>query len=357
MFPSLHPVPVPTWQLLRPALALLLASAVAVPASAAELTALQLNLYRDGSPADWLLGQNRLLADSFDNGDPYLGPPFPDGSPSVYTLQGLENPANAALALREEGGALQMDPRYGAVSSNASGLLGRSLRLRLLTTIDDVNAPDRGLPRSRSFAATLRLSLAAMPDEGQSFGLRFTDNYSNNNDVIELFVAGGAAGDTLLFREQDFVTGTVNWLGSAALAPPVGADSLVLVLSHSAPDTDAIFGSYGFTDALGTGIGGLTTFTDATGAPAAAFAFDGEGHTRIELRATAPVPEPGTWALFAAGLGVLALRARRRDQCACTAASGIGSGRMRSAQLTPAISSNTPTPVSAGGHWPRSISA
>lgn len=319
MFPSLRPVPVPTRPWWRPALMLLLAGAAALPASAATaLTALQLNVYRDGSSADWLLGQNRLLADSFDNGDPILGPPFPDDSPSVYTLQGLESPANATLALREQGGALLMEPRHGAVSANATGQLGRSLRLRLLTSIDDVNAPNRGLPYSRSFAATLRLSLAAMPDEGHSFGFRFTDNHSNNNDVIEIFVAGGAAGDSIVFREQNFVTGTVSLLGSAALTPPAGADSLVLVLSHSAPNTPAIFGSYGYADALGAGIGNLTTFTDIHSAPAPAFAFDGELHTRIELRATAPVPEPGAWALFVGGLVLLGARLGRRatDRCA-----------------------------------------
>jgi hypothetical protein len=304
MFPSFRRAP--GRSLLRPAFALLLAGAAALPASATTvLTALQLNVYRDGSSADWLQGNNRLLGDPFNNDNPYLGPTFPDGSPSNYTLQGLANPANATLALREQGGALLIDPDYGEISANARGQLGRSMRLRLLTSVDDINLPDRGLPRSRAFAAALRLSLSAMPDEGQSFGFRFTDNYSNNNDVIELFVAGGATGGTITFREQDFVAGTVDPLGSAALAPPAGADSLVLVLSHSTANTTSIFGSYGFADAGGTLMGDLTTFAGN------ANAFDGELHTRIELRATAPVPEPGAWALMAGGLALLGLRLHR----------------------------------------------
>ena len=304
---SRHPV---VQALGRLALAATVSLLAAVPASATVLTANQLNVYRDGTSADWLQGDFRLLSDSFTEDGPYVGPVFTgSGLASSYTLQGLAAGADAALAVREQGGALLLDPNYGALSANAQGALGRSLRLRLMTNIDP-SQPNAGLPRSRSFAAALRLSLTAMPDTGQSFGLRLSDGFSNNNDVIELYVAGGALGDTIVFRTQDFAPPNpgITVHNTAPLVAPVGADALVLVLSHSAPDTDQIYGVYGYADASGALMGNLTTFANF------ATAFDGESFTRVELRAatTAPIPEPGTWSMFAAGLGLLLTQLRRR---------------------------------------------
>ena len=283
---------------------LLITGGLALPTSAAVLTALQFNVYRDGTSADWLLGNNRLLGDGFDNNDPYVGPAYAGSANlAAYSLQGLADGADATLAVRETGSALLLDPDYGAVSANAQGGLGTSIRLRLLTNIVDANS---GLPRSRSFAGALRLSLADMPDAGQAFGLRLSDSFSNSNDVIELSASGGANGRTITFRKQDFVAGTVTGLGSAALVAPAGADALVLSISHSTANTDTIFGSYGYADASGALIGNLTTFATST------TAFDGEAYSRFEIRATGPVPEPGTWALLAAGLGGIATLLRRR---------------------------------------------
>jgi len=272
-------------------------------ASATVLTALQLNVYRDGDPTTWLAGNNLLLADGFDNGDAYTGPAFPNGQASTYTLQGLAAGADAALAVREQGGALLLDPLYGAVSANALGGMGHSLRLQLQTNVTDANS---GLPRSRSFAAALVMPLTAMPDPLKSFGLRFSDGFSNNNDVIELFVANQVAGQMIVFRKQEFVMPGITQLGSTPLAAPFGATSLVLSLSHPVADTDTVFGRYGYLNAAGTLIGGMTTFATST------TVFNGELHTRVQLRATAPVPEPAAWALFAVGLGLFAALRRVR---------------------------------------------
>lgn len=292
---------------LRPVLALLLAATAVLPAWAAVPAAQQLNVYRDGTPTDWLQGNHRWLGDGFDNGDPLTGPFFAGSSIAApYSLQGLDSGADQALALREQDSALLLDARYGAVSPNAQGLLGRSLRLRLLSNVVDTNS---GLAKTRSFAAALQLSLTDLPALGYSFGLRLSDGFSNNNDVVELFVVGGATNDTIVFRKQDFATGSINLLGSAPLTGvPAEAQSLALVLSHSQADSNDIFGLYGYIGANGVLLGDLTPFTRGT------TAFDGEDHTRIELRATAPVPEPAAWALMAGGLGGLAWAARRRRQ-------------------------------------------
>lgn len=289
----------PVWHLLA-ATALL---AVGGLATAAPLTAFQLNVYRDGAPVNWLAGESRLLGDAFDNGDPLIGPNFPNGQASTYSLQGLAAGADVALALQEQGGALLLDATYGAVSANALGQTGRSLRLRLNTNVVDANG---GLPRSRSFAAALNLSLAALPAQGSSYGMRFSDGFSDSSDFIEIAVIGSGGGNIINFRKQNFVSGMITPLGSAPLLAPDGAVGLLLTLSHSVADTDTIYGSYGYAAPGGVRIGDLVTFATPT------TAFQGELHTRIELRATAPlpVPEPAAWLLMAGGLAGLVLRGR-----------------------------------------------
>lgn len=288
----------------RAAALALITAALTGTAAATVMTAEQLNVYRDGTSADWLLGNNRLLADGFDNGAPLIGPAFTSNNvPATYSLLG----ASSGFAATETGSRLLLDPNLGTVAPNALGQTGTSVRLRLLTNISDVNG---GLNLNRSFSASLRLSLSAAPDPGQSFGLRLSDGgiATSNDDVVELFWAGNASGGNIVFRKQDFDHGAITVLGSAPVLRPAGAAMLVLSLAHGTVGSQLITGSYAFADASGSLVTGFTGFANA------ATAFNGEAYTRIELRATGlsapPVPEPGTWALMAAGLGLLWSRRR-----------------------------------------------
>lgn len=280
-------------------------------AAATALSAEQLNIYRNGSSADWLLGNNRLLGDGFDNGNTLVGPAFSStGTAATYNLLGVASAGVVAQAAREQNSQLLLDPNFGAVAPNAAGQTGPSLRLRLLTNTTTAGS---GLNIGQSFAATLRLSLSAAPDPGQSFGLRLNDADigSSNNDVVELSWSGSASGGNIVFRKQDFDLGFVSGLGSAPVAAPAHAAMLVLSLAHNEAGSGLISGSYNYADSSGALLGSFTTFDNR------ATAFQGETHTRVELRATgltAPVPEPGSWALMAGGL-LLLLRLRRRPAC------------------------------------------
>lgn len=260
----------------------------------------ELTVFRDGGIADWTSGQNVLLRDSFDNGNPLVGPSFTGGDAAGYTLLDASNPATVL----ESGGQLLMNAGLADLSTGAAGGVGHSTRVRLLTNLTD---PNRGLPQSRSFGVAADLSLEALPDVGAQFGLRLSDGFSNNNDVIELSLVHRAAGYGVQFRKQDFLTHTITDIDFASLSVPASASGLVLALLHPVAGTNVIGAAYGYLDGNGELVGNLNAFNNY------ATAFNGEVHTRVELRATAPVPEPSTWALMALGVAALGTaRLKRR---------------------------------------------
>lgn len=297
----MHPAPLRRWRNL-------LASVAAVALSAAAsanpvMTVESLTLLRGGTLQDWLQGSNILLDDEFNNGDPFSGPLFNGSTTDVSTYVLPSDVPNRPGLLSESGGQLRIDPSFAPVSAGATGGTGLSARLRLLTNLTD---PNRGLPLARSFAVAANLDIDALPAAGQNFGIRLSDNFSNNNDVLELSLT---ANHGLSWRRQDFVAGTITNYGFLTMNIPVAAEGVVLMLAHETANDPTIRAGWGFTDASGELIGGSLNFFQTT-----ADAFHGEVHTRLELRATQtlPVPEPSTTALLAGGGLLIAAIARRR---------------------------------------------
>jgi hypothetical protein len=283
-------------------LALALSGAALTASAVTTMKVNYLVVYRDGSLANWLQDQNLLLDEGFDNGDPTIGPAFTGGAAAGYIPLGASaNPQ----AISESGGQLLMNASLGDISANAVGTDGHSLRLRLLTNIND---PNLGLPQSRSFGAGISMPLDTLPSTQSNFGMRLSDAFSNSNDVIELSVVNGAAGLGVLFRKQDFQNGTITNLGFAALAAPAGASNVVLALVHLQAGSNTIGAAYGYLDGNNELINGLTPFANV------ATAFNGEVHTRLELRATAPVPEPAGWLMMGIGLAATVAVMRRRGR-------------------------------------------
>lgn len=265
------------------------------------MTVDSLTIFRGGTLADWTQGRNVLLDDEFNNGDPFSGPLF-NGSTTDVSTYVLPNDTPMRTGLvTESGGQLRIDPSLAPVSTGASGGTGLSARLRLLTNIAD---PNRGLPLARSFAVAAVFDVDALPGTGQAFGIRLTDNFSNNDDVLELSLT---ANHGLSWRRQDFLAGTVTNYDFATLSLPAAAEGVLLMLAHPTADDPTIQAGWGFTDADGALIGNSLNFFQTT-----TNAFNGEVHTRLEFRATQPVPEPSTLALLAGGALVVAATARRR---------------------------------------------
>jgi hypothetical protein len=290
------------WQQLLPA-TLAVIGALALPTSASAVMLVDsVTLFRDGTLANWLNDQNKLLDDDFTNGDPLHGPLYNGSTTEISTYQLSGGTAHPEL-LTESGGLLRIDPALADTSANAQGGVGPSARLRLLTNTTD---PNRGLPLSRSFAAAVTLSLSSVPSAslGQAYGMRLADNFSNGDDVLELSLL---SGNRIQFRRQDFVAGAITNYGTETFSAPATAAGLVLALLHTTPGNATIQAAYGFVDGTGELIGGDLTFFSTT-----AEAFHGEVHTRLELRATQPVPEPSSFAMLAAGGAAMLLFARRR---------------------------------------------
>lgn len=140
---------------------------------------------------------------------------------------------------------------------------------------------------------------------------RFTDSSSaGSHQLAQLSVQYGEdlAQPRITYLLQDFDASTVVTLGNVALAPPVGADQILLMLTRPSATNNDFWGSFSYLS------GGLVVGGGGFQVPAAL--FQGESFVRAQFfvaeAVAAPVPEPENYALMLAGLRVMGLIARRR---------------------------------------------
>ena len=186
-----------------------------------------------------------ILNDEFDDGVPPPDPPTGTAVPGYGTTGGLS----------EGGGRLVFDAAAGATGPApgagdpfiTSGAVAR--------TNVDPGSP-AGLKTSQDFAVEARFDLTLPSDPREAYGIRLTDRLQGGpgtppdrpgDDIIELVVRRGADGGLRVqLRELDFVADQVVNIGAVALAPPPGADQIVLRLTHSTADVGAAHASFDY---------------------------------------------------------------------------------------------------------------
>jgi hypothetical protein len=247
-----------------------------------------------------------ILDDGMNNGDPFTGPNFANGTQSTYVLTNLANQANANSAVSESGGHLFLDSQYGALTNNAtktSPAYALGLQLQTNTTAGS----NGGLNLYSSFAAGA-LFVYNQPSVGSSYGVRLTDSLANRNDIVDLRVINDGSGSSISFRHQDFATGTITDTASVAInAAPSGTSFLGLALGQKTANTGVVNGMWGFFDVNGQ-------LLDSSQSIGSTTIFHSEDHTRFELRSVEAVPEPETYAMLLVGLGLMTVIAGRRKQ-------------------------------------------
>ena len=230
-----------------------------------------------------------IFADEFDDGSP--PPAVPAGSALLgYGVTG---------SFAETGGRLVMDDS-GATPVVGVGtpdpFIAQSAVPR--TNIDPANQ-EQGLKSDDNFTIEGRFDLVIPDSPREAYGIRLSDRLQNGSgippdqpgdDVIELVVLRNTAGSVVVtFHEFDFAADQVTTIQSRLLNPPIGADQIMLRLTHATTDVGAVHASF---DYLANGsIVGSQSFTQIGrifGTETPGFAGDNENWTRASIIAYAP---------------------------------------------------------------------
>ena len=230
-----------------------------------------------------------IFADEFDDGS--APPAVPAGStPPGYAVTG---------SFAETGGRVVMD------DSGATPLIGVGTpdpfigQTAFLRTNIDPNDLQNGLKSDDDFTIEGRFDLVIPDSPREAYGIRLSDRLQGEagippnqpgDDVIEMVVLRNAAGSVVVrFQEIDFAADQIIPIETTVLAPPLGADQIVLRLTHSTTDVGAVHASF---DYLENGsIVNSQSFEQIGrifGTETPGFAGDNENWTRVNLIAYAP---------------------------------------------------------------------
>ena len=249
-----------------------------------------------------------FFRDTFGDGlPPPSAPDFPSGTPATYNVFGTI-PANA-----ESGGFLTLNTANGDVSANALDQTRIAVRARLNTNIDPLDLT-AGLKSDDTLSLTGIFRLSPLTGIlNPQYAIRFADTPGGdvgNHQLLQLQVRTDTTTGltTVRYILQDFDANTISVLGEAPVAPPAGADEILLNISRPSTANNNFVGSFAY---LTGGITGPTTAFAQTGQM-----FQGENFVRAEFNISdgvlAAVPEPESYAMLLAGLGLLGFAARCR---------------------------------------------
>lgn len=249
-----------------------------------------------------------FFTDSFADGNPPPSAPTPnfaDGTTASYLIQGTF-PSGA-----EAGGSLQLNTANGQSTFNAIGQ--ERLTVGATPVTDRSTNFALGLKSDDTLSVTGIFSLTTPPGPlFSAYGIQVIDAPlgGSNHQILQLFVSFNVATGQprISFILQDFDADTITNLGSALLAPPAGANEILLNLSRLNLANDNFFGSFAYV--TGGGAGSSTQFL------LPGLGFQGEEFVRARFFASQDlpvvVPEPGTaWLVGFAGL-LLMMGIRRR---------------------------------------------
>jgi VCBS repeat-containing protein len=212
----------------------------------------------------------QFFNDDFNNNVP--PPAGPLGATSYFLAGGFT----------ESGGRAILDGSLGNFANSSIS--------NFATLNTDIGAdPTQGLKRAQDFTVEARFDLSLPAEPRQLYSVRLSDvPDGGGNDIAEVGVRRMEDGSlAVVLREVDVLGVPPVILEQIALTPPVGANQIVLRLTHAA-GSDIVTGSF---DLL-NGVGGTVT----THFTASVDIFSDEDWTRAQFVAlSAPTPQNGVY--------------------------------------------------------------
>jgi VCBS repeat-containing protein len=228
-------------------------------------------------------GSTVVFEDNFSDGAPPPSLANDAGAPFA-TSYGVNN----GVSVVEVGGRAILDYAQGVptdlIGTPEPGVFSGFNLNSNVNPSDSVN----GLKLATDFQVEGRFDLTVPDDSREAYGIRLADRQLGGpgsppdqlgDDVVDLIVRRDLVGDiTVTLRELDFATETVINIESITLAPPVGADQIVLRLTHAA-NAQTVQASFDYLS--GGAVVGTQSFSSS------ASIFTNETWTRLQVFASA----------------------------------------------------------------------